>query len=148
MTAASATGSDRITSYRIGAALFVLWGLLHLVAAREVYLLAGAQPAGLVQGRLIQNAWHLAVFAVFGIVVAVRFNWYNSRLGFWLNLAVLGATDLGFLAFVVVPGYVPLSVGLVGPVIYLAAVAFAAAGRRQSSGAGLGRTVSSESAEG
>jgi hypothetical protein len=38
-------------------------------------------------------------------VVAVTMNWSNSRLGYWLNLAVVGATDAGLVWALLAPGY-------------------------------------------
>ena len=60
---------------------YVLWGLLHLQAAR---LVCQTLEPGIVQGRIYQDAWNLLFFALFGIIVAVFLNWKNSRLGYWL----------------------------------------------------------------
>ncbi len=40
---------------------------------------------GVVQGRLFQNAWNLAVFALVALVVAIMMNWRNSHTGYWIN---------------------------------------------------------------
>ena len=93
---------------KLGSVSYVLWGLLHLEAARLVYVLGQNLEATLVQGRLYQHAWNLLFLAVFGIVVAVILNWKNSHLGYWLNLIVVSATDIGFIIFVLIPGYIPL----------------------------------------
>lgn len=60
------------------------------------------------QGRIHQGAWDLLFFASFAIAVAVRYNWRNETLGYWLNLIVVSAADIGFIVFVLLPGYVPL----------------------------------------
>ena len=56
---------------KLGAITYVLWGLLHIEAARRVYMLGQSLDPGMVQGRILQDAWNLLFFALFGIVVAV-----------------------------------------------------------------------------
>ncbi len=77
----------------------------------------------MVQGRLFQSAWNLLFFAAFAIVIAVFFNWRNTRGGYWLNLVVVSVTDIGFIAFVLVPGYLPVWPGMLGPLFWVAAAA-------------------------
>jgi hypothetical protein len=114
---------------QIGAIFYVAWGLLHLNAAYLVYKLGSRQAAGMVQGRLYQNAWNLAFFAVSVAVVGIAYNWFGSPLGFWLNLILASAGDLGFIFFVVLPGYLPLWPGLLGPALWLLGVTFSALGQ-------------------
>jgi hypothetical protein len=114
--------------HRIGAILYALWGALHLMAAAEAYRLAIGAGAGPIQGRLLQNAWHLAVFAVVALVVAIAMNWRNSRTGDWINLVAVSAADIGFVIFVVVPGYIAPFPGLLGPALWLLAVIFSTLG--------------------
>lgn len=114
--------------HQIGAVLYVAWGLLHLRAAYQVYKLGSGMPAGMVQGRLYQSAWNLASFAVFVSVVAVVFNWHNSPLGYWLNLAAAGIADVGFIAFILAPGYLPARPGSLGPALWLLATLFSTLG--------------------
>lgn len=109
---------------RIGSALYIVWGLLHIVAANNVYGLAQTLEAGMLQGRIIQAAWHLLFFALVGIVVAVKYNWHNSRLGYWLNLVAVSTTDIGFIFALLIPGYVPLIPGVLGPIVWLLALGF------------------------
>jgi hypothetical protein len=113
---------------RIGALFYVAWGLLHLYAALQVYKLGSRQAAGMVGGRIYQSAWNLAFFAVAVAVVAVVYNWFNGPLGFWLNLMLTSVTDIGFLLFVIAPGYLPLWPGLLGPALWVAGVLFSTAG--------------------
>jgi hypothetical protein len=42
-------------AYRLGAVFYVLWGLLHIIAAVRAYQLGAAQEPGMVQGKLYQN---------------------------------------------------------------------------------------------
>ncbi len=109
---------------RLGAISYILWGILHLEAARRVYGLGLQLDAGMVQARIWQDAWNLLFFAVFAIVVAAWLNWKNSRCGYWINLVVVSAADIGFIVFVLAPGYVPMMPGALGPLLWLLAVAF------------------------
>ena len=113
---------------KLGAVTYVLWGLLHIQAARLVYMLGQTLEPGMVQGRIYQGAWNLLFFALFGIVVAILLNWKNSRLGYWLNLVVVSAADLGFIVAILMPGYVPLVPGGIGPLLWLLALAFSTLG--------------------
>src|SRR6201993_1040290 len=70
---------------KLGAGLYVCWGLLHFTAAYGVFKLAQNSPATMAQGRLMQTAFYLAAFATAAIVLAITLNWYNNRLGFWSN---------------------------------------------------------------
>ena len=76
---------------RIGAVFYILWGLLHLIAAKKVYILGQALESSMVQGRIYQDAFYLLFFALFGIVVAVKFNWKNNKLGYWLNTVIISS---------------------------------------------------------
>jgi len=109
---------------RIGAALYILWGILHIVAAYKVFVLAQTLEQGMIQGRLFQDAWNLLFFALFGIVVAVLYNWKNSKNGYLLNLVVVSAGDIGFIVTVLLPGYLPLFPGALGPILWLLALTF------------------------
>ena len=113
---------------KLGAVTYVLWGLLHLQAARLVYMLGQSLEPGIVQGRIYQDAWNLLFFASFGIIVAVFLNWKNSRLGFWLNLIVVSAADIGFIVAVLLPGYIPLVPGGLGPLLWVVALVFSILG--------------------
>jgi hypothetical protein len=111
---------DKITA-RLGAALYVCWGLLHFNAAYVVYNLAQNSPATMAQGRLMQTAFYLAAFAATAIVLAITLNWRNDRLGFWVNGVTVGIADIPFILFVLIPGYAPWWPGLLGPVLWVAA---------------------------
>ena len=117
---------------RLGAVTYVLWGLLHIQAARLVFMLGSSLEPGMLQGRIYQDAFNLLFFALFAIAVAVKLNWNNSRLGYWLNLVVVSAADIGFIVYLIVPGYVPLVPGGLGPLLWLLAVIFSTLGIRQS----------------
>src|SRR5437870_10652160 len=113
---------------QVGALFYVAWGLLHLYAAKQVYKLGSRQAAGMVQGRIYQSALNLAFFAVAVMVVAVVYNWNNSLAGYWLNLVMSSVTDIGFIAFVLAPGYLLLSPGILGPALWILAWSFSTLG--------------------
>lgn len=113
---------------RIGAVCYFIWGILHLQAAYNVIALADEFDPGMVQGRLYQDAWNLAYFAIFAMVIAVVFNWRNNRWGYWLALAQVSATDIGFIVLILIPGYLPLFPGILGPVFWVLGAAFTTAG--------------------
>jgi len=115
---------------RIGSISYIIWGLLHLVAASDEFGLAKTLDQGLVQGKINQGAWDLAFFALFAIVVAVRYNWRNDRMGYWLNLIVVSAADIGFIIFVLLPGHVDIFPGILGPIFWLGGAIFSSIGLR------------------
>lgn len=112
------------TAAKIGSVSYVIWGILHFNAAYEVYKLGATQAASMVQGRLYQDAWNLAFFAVVATFVALRFNWRNDQTGFWINLLTVSVTDLGFLIFVLIPGHSPVFPGIVGPIFWVLGAIF------------------------
>ncbi len=112
---------------RTGSILYVLWGVLHIVAAFKIYALGQSLEPGMVQGRILQDAWNLLFFALFGTAVAIKYNWRNIKLGYWLNLVVVSAGDIGFIIFLLEPGYLPLIPGALGPLLWLLALAFTTA---------------------
>ena len=113
---------------KLGSISYVLWGILHIEAARMVYALGQTLDPGMVQGRIFQDAWNLLFFAIFGIVVGVFLNWKNSRFGYWLNLIVVSAGDIGYIIFILIPGYVPIMPGALGPILWVLAVIFSSIG--------------------
>ena len=117
---------------KLGAVTYILWGLLHIQVARLVYMLGNSLEPGMVQGRVFQDAFNLLFFALFGIAVAVMLNWKNSRLGYWLNLVVVSAADIGFIVYILMPGYAPLVPGGLGPLLWILAVIFSTLGIRQA----------------
>ena len=112
---------------RTGSILYILWGVLHIVAAFKVYTLGQTLEPDMVQGRVLQDAWNLLFFALFGMAVAIKYNWRNSKLGYWLNFVVISAGDIGFIIFLLIPGYVPLVPGALGPLLWLLALGFSTA---------------------
>jgi hypothetical protein len=114
---------------RLGAVLYVCWGLLHFTAAYGVFNLAQNSPATMAQGRLMQTAFYLAVFATAAIIFAITLNWRNDRFGFWVNAVMVGVADIPFILFVLIPGYAPWWPGLLGPILWIAAFLFTTVAR-------------------
>ena len=107
---------------RLGAIFYVIWGVVHLVSAYNVVLLGQKiSPAGVVQGRVFQDAWVLLFGGIVAIIIAVTMNWRNSKTGFWINLVMVSLIDIAFILFITVPGYVPLWPGLEGPIAWVVA---------------------------
>ena len=119
-----------MTFAKIGAGSYVIWGLLHLIAASDEFTLGKNLEPGLVQGKINQGAWDLLFFALFAIVIAVLYNWKNDPLGYWLNLIVVSAADIGFIIFVLLPGYVDFFPGILGPVFWIGGAVFTTLGIR------------------
>jgi len=120
---------------KIGGTLYVLWGLLHILAGYRVYASASAIADPGVAARIAQGGWNLGLIAIFAILVGLKLNWNNDRLGYWLNLGVVSAADIGFIILVLVPGYIPLKVGLPGPILWLLAALFSTIGLKQKASA-------------
>lgn len=117
---------------RLGAIAYILWGFLHIQAARMVYTLGDTLDPGMVQARIYQDAFNLLFFALFAIVVAFWLNWKNDKIGYWANLIVISAADVGFIYHVLMPGYVPMIPGGLGPLLWIIAVTFSTIGIRRS----------------
>jgi hypothetical protein len=97
---------------RLGVLFFFAWGLFHVGVAHDIYLLRVVQ-LGIAQGRIFQLSACMLSIAAFAICAAAAGNWRNSRAAFWLNLCVVGWADSVWVIVVVLPGYVPLALGLI-----------------------------------
>ena len=86
---------------RIGSILYIIWGILHLIAAYQGFVLGDSLEPGLVLGKINQGAWDLLFIA-----------------------------DIGFVVFVLMPGHVDLMPGILGPVFWISAAIFSSLGLR------------------
>ncbi len=134
---------------KIGAMFYALWGLIHILGG--VVLIQQAQSGGAgaalatlgtavppEQLRQVTGGVAQAVLAFFGwnwvwigllvLVVAVRLNWRASPAGYWINLFVAGASDLGLVLLLLVPGYMAIADGWPGPLLWLLAAGFSTLG--------------------
>jgi hypothetical protein len=143
-------------SSRIGAVLYALWGLIHVIGGAmllqaalqgtETFLRAqgGSSADGLgdlggtvgsltIAGNVFAfHAFNLTWLGLLAVFIALRLNWYNSPLGYWLNLAVVGFTDLGLLIFSVRPGVMSLADAWIGPVLFIPAWLLTTIGMRSA----------------
>lgn len=104
---------------RLGSLFWVLWGAVHLNAARGLMKLGQHAPLGaMIQARIYQDA------AIVIIVIALTMNWRNSAVGYWINLGLAFFLDLPFVLFVLDPGFAPLWPGLQGPIAFAVAATF------------------------
>jgi hypothetical protein len=109
----------------LGTLFYLVWGALHIQAGITVARLGtGLHKSGMVQGRIYQDSWTLFFAAGIVMLVALISNWKGWTTSYWLNLGVASITDVGFIIFIIVPGYAPLWPGLQGPVAWSAAVFF------------------------
>ena len=130
--AVSPSASTALRLARAGAVFYVLWSVLHVVAAWFILApalepLAGIEP-GAAHGRIYQNSGLMVTVSLAAIVVAVSLNWRNERVGYWLNLLLVSGTDIAFIAFVLIPGDEPVPNGLVGPALWVIATVLSTAG--------------------
>lgn len=112
----------------IGALFYLVWAALHIQAGLAVIGLGDRIAAGMTQGRIYQDAWTLLVAAAAVAVVSGLTMWRTSTAGYWVNVAVATVTDVGFILFVLVPGYMPLWPGLQGPACWILGTLFATVG--------------------
>lgn len=141
-----------MTSYRWGAIFYILWGIMHVMFAAQIFLLntgdstftvvqgvySDSGPArtpevlgSVIEALMNQHAWNLFWFGAFAAVVGVLFNWRNNVCGYWVNLVVVSMADIGFIGAILVLGYVDVMVGIWGPVLWVLAVIFSTVGIKQ-----------------
>ncbi|MEV0680158.1 hypothetical protein AB0I60_26910 [Actinosynnema sp. NPDC050436] len=113
------------------AALYVLWGLLHvgLGLSMVISTLAEGPPTTELTAESLMFFLCAALLGAQAVFVALTMTRTNNRLGYWLNTAVLGVVDVAFLLVLVLPGHVDLVGGISGPVLWLVATACATAAR-------------------
>jgi hypothetical protein len=113
-------------AHKIGAVFYILWGLIHVLGGAVMFQRISAEgamggatvmapsvpiaeqpqiPMGLADGVFLYHAWNILWFGLFAIVVAVLLNWKNSRVGYWVNFAVLGAVEVGLIAAMIWPAH-------------------------------------------
>ena len=109
------------TALKIAAVLWVIWGLVHMLAAFLVIpadpqtaignildridpaRLAADYPAEL-SGILSQHGWNLGWFGIATVVGAV-FIWRENMTAIWVTGLIGGLADAGYFLFVDLPGY-------------------------------------------
>jgi hypothetical protein len=76
------------------------------------------------------GAANIAVIGALVTAVALL-NWRNSRLGYWVNLLLVASVDLSLAAFLLVPGVMAWSDGLVGLALFVPAAILTTIARMQ-----------------
>ena len=112
-----------LTTYRIGAIFYFIWGVLHLPIGYSVYRGGLELESEIVQGRVLQMGFYLVAAGLAAIAIA-RGNWLNSRTAYWANLWLTTIVDIGFILFLLIPGYVSLTRGLPAPITWVLGVMF------------------------
>lgn len=123
---------------RISAALFILWGLLHIAGGGGIMLAASGSPeAGFAFYRAPpadynELAGNVLAYLAFGFAwigavvtfIGYRYNLRNSQEGLMLNTALVGFTDVGLVLFLVLPGFLSWGAASPGLVLFVGAVLF------------------------
>ena len=132
---------------RFGAAMFVLWGIGHglpgafgairyatggapgiLSYFGSGVVAAGIGPVSPLAGKI---AFELSILLLGTGLFAILSSIYilgGSREAFWLSAVTLLFADAGFVYSLLIPRYVPLAVGIEGPILYLLGLASTAYG--------------------
>ena len=138
---------------RVGAAFYVLWGLVHVVGAGfQLSTLQSAGGVGLTAmistGQPLDpgavavfpeaaaafmgmGAMNILWIGLLVMYVGMTRNWRNSRNGYWLNLALVGCTDMALVLALLLPGYMSWADGAIGLTLFVLALIFSTLGRRQ-----------------
>ena len=144
---------------RAGAVFYALWGLLHVAGGASLLAQGLADPAaglramatgagtgafgngpGAVTGALFTyHSFNLVWLGLLVTALALVFNWRNSAAGFWLNLSIVGAVDLGLVWTMMKPGYIPVSQGGIGVGLFLAAALCSGIARLTSAALPIGQ---------
>ncbi|MDA0797641.1 MAG: hypothetical protein O2826_12565 [Chloroflexi bacterium] len=135
--------ANSVRMVKAGAVALLLWGVLHVFSGMYALIslwtdgsaammgvfgtgVTGtiSDPGGLVSNVVGQHSANLAILGVFGIVLA-RMMWQGSKLALGLSVLVLGSADVAFVIALLIPGYIALQDGLMGPMLFVASTALA-----------------------
>jgi hypothetical protein len=140
---------------KTGAVFYALWGLLHVIGgavqlatlngeggAALTRMISSARPLGpeaaavpaAAAAFMGMGAFNILWIGLLVTLIALTMNWRNSRLGYWLNLGIVGATDLGLLVALLLPGTMAWSDGGLGLSLYALALITSSVGRTQQAG--------------
>lgn len=126
------------TALKIAAALWVIWGLVHILAGVIVLssdasggfaaIADAVDPESLrhayepaVGGILNQHGWNLA-WGGTATVIGAYFIWNQNLTAIWVTAMVGGLLDVGYLLFVDFPGYVHFFPGTVMTMVSASAI--------------------------
>ena len=137
-------------AHKIGALFYIFWGMIHILGGSAIMLQdkASAQLAmqgtarpieefehisnATLNGILSYHGFNIVWFGIFVIVVAIAFNWKNKIIGYWLNLTVISAIEIGLIVFMLIPENMLISDGSIGIVLFLLALTFTTIGLRHN----------------
>jgi len=114
-----------LISHRVGAICYVIWGVMQValgLSHLQQVIEYGLDQAYL--GFMAQAHWTLFWEGLFAICVAGFLNWRNSRAGYWFNLVIVSASEIGFIALRAIPGTFPFPISAIGPGLWVLAVIF------------------------
>ncbi len=112
---------------KVGATFYLLWALLQLYVAYKLLMMGGGLEVPEVGARISQLAAYIGAAGLF--VAAFSFdNWRNTKLGYWANLAIVSAFDIGYILFVVLVIDMPFIEAWLGPALWLLALLFSSLG--------------------
>ncbi|MEL6323033.1 MAG: hypothetical protein AAFQ84_02250 [Pseudomonadota bacterium] len=114
--------NTQLTLLKVAAVLWVIWGLVHMLAgfivipadaAAGFQAIADAVPPEALEadyheavgGILNQHGWNL-LWGGFVTIVGAVFIWRANITAIWVTAMVGGLLDVGYLVFVDIPGYV------------------------------------------
>jgi hypothetical protein len=145
-------------SSRIGAICYAVWGVVHIIGGAvllraalegtdafvraqvgglplDAGALSGSASTVTVAGSVFAfHAFNLTWLGLLAGLIAIRLNWYNASVGYWLNLALVGFTDFGLVLFVVGAGVMSWADAWVGPALFVPAWLFSTIGMRETAG--------------
>ena len=106
---------------RIGAVLYVVWGLLHLGSGLLGIWLTGQPGTPDRAGGMAAMPTQASGLSEAGLGL-IRQHSHDIATGGAVAMAI-ALLDLGMIVFVLLPGHVPLLDGLIGPVLWLGGLA-------------------------
>ena len=111
---------------KIGAIFYIMWGILHIYVGIMVLskLLAHGLPIGTDAGRSVMYFWLATIIGVQATLIGIFLNWRNDRAGYWLNMGISTAGDVGLVIFMMIPGNLPFDQGISGPILWAHALIF------------------------
>ncbi|SUZ33328.1 hypothetical protein ROE7235_03097 [Roseibaca ekhonensis] len=126
------------TALKIAAALWVIWGLVHMIAGGIIMTqptsLGFAAVADAVDPTLLAAEYHPAVGGVLNqhgfnllwiglaTLIGAAYIWRTNMTAIWVTAMVGGLADVGYLLFVDLPGYVNFVPGTVMTLVSASAI--------------------------
>ena len=142
---------DMMKNHKIGAGLYALWGVVHVLGGITILIqwlqgggsavleaMGGSGTVPVVVPDVMDGVAGYHFFNIMWIglvvsVVAATMNWKNSRVGAWINLALVGFADAGLVMFMLVPGYISWGEGMIGIGLFIPAAVLTVIGTRNAS---------------